>query len=81
MVASGLSIPDIGQDDAQRCTTLYAKLGLSPAQTREMMTNTGLAFNYDKSLHALRVLHPVENRVIEPSLVPVRDLGRGGGGG
>jgi len=34
VVASGLSIPDAGQDDAQRCATLYAQLGLNAPQRR-----------------------------------------------
>ena len=47
---------------------------------REMMTNCGLKCDYEKSLLALRVLYPTDNRVIEPSLAPVKDLGRAGGG-
>ena len=31
VVQAGLAIPDSGQEDAQRCTTLFAKLGLSKA--------------------------------------------------
>ena len=44
-----------------------------------MMTNCGLKYDYDKALHALRVLYPTDNRGIEPSLAPVRDLARAGG--
>ena len=69
MVQSGLAVPDSGQDDAQRCTSLYARLGFSAPQRREMMTNCGLKYDYGKSLHALRVLYPIDNCVIElPSL-------------
>ena len=79
VVQSGLAVPDSGQDDAQRCASLFAKLGLSAPQRREMMTNCGLKYDYEKSLHAHRVLYPTDNRVIEPSLAPVKDLSRGGG--
>ena len=79
VVQSGLAIPDQGQEDAQRCTSLFAKLGLSKAQVREMMTNCNLKYDYEKALHALRVLYPTDNRVIEPSLAPVKDLARAGG--
>ena len=79
VVQSGLAIPDQGQEDAQRCTSLFAKLGLSKAQVREMMTNCNLKYDYEKALHALRVLYPTENRIIEQSLARVKDLARAGG--
>ena len=44
-----------------------------------MMTNCNLKYDYEKALHALRVLYPTDNRVIEPSLAPVKDLARAGG--
>jgi hypothetical protein len=47
VVQSGLAIPDQGQEDAQRCTSLFAKLGLSKAQVREMMTNCNLKYDYE----------------------------------
>ena len=76
MAEAGVTCDYGGSSPEQQVRWLFRILHLTPQQRREVFTNTGMAYDYDKTLRVLRFLYPREPRSHRKvGMAPAKDLG------